>query len=130
MPTNNLERLSVNIKEYRLKMGITQDGLAKLLDISRGCVANYEAGTRCPDADMINKLAKHLNVPVERLTGAGSSYVTLKEDEVFVYEQRKKEAEKFGDTINLSEVDFFSRVEIIDFFTFLKEKLLREKDRR
>ncbi len=128
MLKNNLGKLPANIKKYRLKMGISQTGLAKLLDISRGCLANYEAGTRQPDSDMINKLAKQLGVSVDRLTGFAEKYVTLKEDEVFVYEQRKKQAEKFGNTINLNEVNFFSRIEVIDFFTFLKEREKTKKE--
>ena len=65
----------------------------------------------------------------EQLTGGKVSRNTMKEEEIYVYEQRKKETESYGNTINLNEVDFFSRIEIVDFFEYLVEKSNKHKDR-
>ncbi len=129
MTVNNLEKLSANIKMNRLKMGMTQDKLAKKLGISRACLANYESGLRYPDREKLNKLAKYFNVSAEQLTGGKVSRSTLKEEEIYVCEQRKKETESYGNTINLNEVDFFSRIEIVDFFEYLMQKSNKNKDR-
>ncbi|MBQ4515542.1 MAG: helix-turn-helix transcriptional regulator [Clostridia bacterium] len=113
----------------RLKMGMTQDKLAKKLGISRGCLANYEAGLRYPDRNTLSRLAKYFNVSIEHLTGRTGIFSTLKEEELIVYEQRKRETESYGNTINLNEIDFFSRIEIVDYFNYLMEKSNRNKDR-
>lgn len=129
MTVNNSGKLSANIKSYRLEMGMTQDKLAKRLGISRACLANYEAGLRCPDRNTLSRLAKLFNVSIERLTGQGDSITVLKEEEIIACEQRKKETEGYGNIINLNKVDFFSRIEIIDYFKYLQEKSNRNKDR-
>ena len=129
VPVNNIEKLSANIKMNRLKMGMTQDKLAKKVGISRGCLANYESGLRYPDREKLNKLAKCFNVSIEHLTGRNGVFSTLKEEEIIVYEQRKRETESYGNTINLNEIDFFSRIEIVDFFEYLVEKSNKHKDR-
>lgn len=55
------------LKELRLKRGLTQDELAKLLSINRTTVTLWESGVNHPRAAMLVKLAKVLRCTVDDL---------------------------------------------------------------
>ena len=50
------------IKEIRLKKGITQKELAKMLGIATNSLSRYEIGERIPNLEMIKKIADALSV--------------------------------------------------------------------
>lgn len=53
-----------NLKYYRLKNNMTKKQLAEKCGISPMAISNYEKGLRKPDMDIVNKLAKNLNIKV------------------------------------------------------------------
>ena len=53
-----------NLKYYRLKKNMTKAALAEKCGVSPMAISNYESGKRKPDMDIINKLAKALDVHV------------------------------------------------------------------
>ena len=55
------------LKKLRTKKGISQNQLANLMFINRTTVSKWENGTRLPDAAMINRLARVLEVDVSTL---------------------------------------------------------------
>ena len=61
--------LSDNIKNLRKQKGYTQETLAQALNIVRQTVSKWEKGYSVPDADMLEKLAEVLEVPVSDLLG-------------------------------------------------------------
>jgi len=59
---------SSKIKRIREKMGLSQEKLARLADVSNNTIINIEAGKQQnPTIDTIKKIAKTLNVPIEDL---------------------------------------------------------------
>jgi methanogenic corrinoid protein MtbC1 len=60
-------RVSNRIKELRKKDGLTQGQLAELLGVAQTTVANYEQGTRLPDADKLQKMADIFKVSLDYL---------------------------------------------------------------
>ncbi len=52
----------------RKAKGLTQEGLAKALNVSRAAVSNWETGRRIPDAEMLLKLSRLLNYSFEECT--------------------------------------------------------------
>lgn len=62
--------LSDNIKNIRKKKGFTQETLAKSINVVRQTVSKWEKGYSVPDADMLEKLAKVLDVQVSDLLGS------------------------------------------------------------
>ena len=48
---------------------MSQQQMAKLLFVSRSCVANWETGNRIPDLMMLTRIASLLNVDISMLTG-------------------------------------------------------------
>lgn len=59
--------LSERIKEERLKKSINQPELAKILNVSKQTVSNWENGKRTPDADMIIRISDYFNVSIDYL---------------------------------------------------------------
>lgn len=57
------------IKELRLKAGLTQEQLAKEVEITRQAISQYEKASRQPKAEIAQKLADYFNVLVPYLLG-------------------------------------------------------------
>ena len=55
------------IKEARLNTKMTQDDLAKEINVSRSTVANWESGRNNPDVESLIKIADILKVPIKSL---------------------------------------------------------------
>ena len=55
------------IRKLRIERGLTQKQLGKLLFIYHSTIARWERGDRLPDAAMIPRIAKCLNVDASRL---------------------------------------------------------------
>lgn len=59
----------VNLKELRLKAGLTQEELASKCEIQRSTIAMIERGVNKPSFELALKLSKELNCTVEELAG-------------------------------------------------------------
>ncbi|MBQ8093591.1 MAG: response regulator [Clostridia bacterium] len=55
------------LRKLRTKKGLTQNQLASLMFVNRATVTKWESGSRLPDAAMITRLAKALEVDVGTL---------------------------------------------------------------
>lgn len=62
------------IKEIRESISMTQSELADKLDLSVHTVSKYEQGQRKPKLDMIQKIAKALEVSVNELLGIDTAF--------------------------------------------------------
>ena len=71
--------LGENIKILRQQKGYSQNTLAEQLNVVRQTISKWEKGLSVPDADMLEKLAIILEVPVATLLG--SSIKEEKENE-------------------------------------------------
>ncbi len=58
-----------NIRRYRVQRGLTQDGLAERLHVTRQAVSNWETGKNQPDLDMLAAIAEALEVGPAELLG-------------------------------------------------------------
>lgn len=61
--------MSRKMKELREKAGITQEQLAKILNINRSTVAMWETGESKPRAEKFPEIAKALNCTIAELFG-------------------------------------------------------------
>ncbi len=57
------------LKQLREETGLTQEELAKKLNISRGTYAHYETGKREPNFETLQNLASFFEVSVDYLLG-------------------------------------------------------------
>lgn len=66
--SKNLPIIAKNIKKYRAKLGISQDKLSKLADITFHTITKIESGsTPNPGIETVMKIAKALDVTVNEL---------------------------------------------------------------
>lgn len=56
-----------NLRNIRIKRGLTQQELAKALDCSQGSITAYENGTRIPPLNVIEQIAAYFRVPITEL---------------------------------------------------------------
>lgn len=59
--------IGARIKEARLNAGLTQEELAKELEITKGAVANYETGVSSPKMNILYKIFDVLDVDANYL---------------------------------------------------------------
>ena len=72
--------LNKKIKKLRLQKLLTQDELAKSLNISPSAISMYETGAREPDLNTLVNIAKFFNVTTDYLLGLSPNlYVDIKE---------------------------------------------------
>lgn len=57
------------IKELRISKGLNQPELAKIMNVSKQTVSNWENGNRTPDIDTLAKFADFFNVTADYLMG-------------------------------------------------------------
>lgn len=61
------EKWGRRIRAYRKLKGFTQEGFAKQLGVSVSVLGEIERGNRLPTRDLLNKVAKTLNIGLEEL---------------------------------------------------------------
>jgi len=59
--------LGIKIQEQRTKLGLTQEGLAEKLDVSRQSVSKWEVGSASPDIDKLVALARLFQITTDEL---------------------------------------------------------------
>jgi transcriptional regulator with XRE-family HTH domain len=61
--------LSIVLKELRNKKGLSQEEIAKLINVTQRAYSFYETGNREPKIDTLIKLADIYGVPLDIVTG-------------------------------------------------------------
>jgi transcriptional regulator with XRE-family HTH domain len=68
MSTSKKSTIADNIKKYRQKLGISQDRLSKMADVTYNTIIKIESGgSQNPTIDTLSKIAKALGVGVDDL---------------------------------------------------------------
>jgi transcriptional regulator with XRE-family HTH domain len=68
MKSTNKSTIAENIKKYRNKLGISQDKLSKLADVTYNTIIKIESGANVnPTIETLSKIAKALGVGVDDL---------------------------------------------------------------
>jgi DNA-binding XRE family transcriptional regulator len=66
MPKRSI--ISENIKKYRAKLGISQDKLSKLADVTYNTIIKIESGVTCnPRVETLKHIADALKVSIDDL---------------------------------------------------------------
>lgn len=66
--TNNIQN---NVQKYRTKSKITQEDLAKAVDVTRQTIIAIEKGNYTPSVLLALKIAKYFNTTVDKLFTIG-----------------------------------------------------------
>ncbi len=68
MAESSKTNLARKVKQLRERLGLSQEKLARLADVSNNTIVNIEAGKQDnPTIDTLKKVAKALDVSVEEL---------------------------------------------------------------
>ena len=68
MAESSKTNLAKKVKQLREKLGLSQEKLARLADVSNNTIINIEAGKQNnPTVNTLKKVAKALDIPVEDL---------------------------------------------------------------
>jgi transcriptional regulator with XRE-family HTH domain len=68
MKSTNKSTIADNIKKYRNKIGVSQDRLSKLADVTYNTIIKIESGAnKNPTIETLAKIAKALDVSVDDL---------------------------------------------------------------
>ena len=68
MSASNNSKIADNMKKYRSKLGISQDRLSKLADVTYNTIIKIESGANINQTiDTLKKIAKALEVSVDEL---------------------------------------------------------------
>ena len=71
------ENFNENLKEARLKSGLSQKDLSENIGVAKSTYSLYESGKREPNVDTIKKIASALNVSADTLLGIDEEPTTL-----------------------------------------------------
>lgn len=64
-----MSRFSIIFKDLRCSAGLTQQEIARSLDVSQSTITMWENGKRRPDLEMLESIADYFNVDLNYLTG-------------------------------------------------------------
>ncbi len=74
--------IGLRIRERRMAIGLTQEGLAKKLDVTAQAVSKWETGVGCPDIYVLPDIANVLEMSVDELLGIQQVKADLETDAV------------------------------------------------
>lgn len=71
------EHFNENLKEARLKRGLSQKEVAETIGVAKSTYSLYESGNREPNVETIKKIADFLNISADTLLGLDEYPITL-----------------------------------------------------
>lgn len=120
MNEKEFEFFAKKLKELRSVEGLTQANLAKRLNISRSCLANYESQKRKPDDEMVRTIADYFGVSECYLTGNKQTYVPADGNS-----ERNFDFSNFilpDGQLDISGVSLTAKIALIEFYHYLMDK--------
>lgn len=114
----------IRLKTLREEVGLTQEELGKIINVSKPTISRYESNSNEPNSEILKKLASFFKVSID--------YILCNTD---VREPADKILEKPQDTIALHRNDGYdddlpeeARKEIEDFKEYVRHKYGKKKD--
>jgi transcriptional regulator with XRE-family HTH domain len=96
---------STVLKQLRERENLTQEELAKRLNISRSRLASYEQGQREPALELLETIADYFNVDLDYLLGRSTT--TTQINEVTTIAAHKNNPEENWTAEELKEIEEF-----------------------
>lgn len=96
---------STVLKQLRDRENLTQEELAKRLNISRSRLASYEQGQREPDFELLEAIADYFNVDLDYLLGRSDT--TTQINQVVTIAAHKNNPDEDWTQEELDEIEAF-----------------------
>lgn len=114
------EFFAKRLSELRRAAKLTQGELAKTLNISRSCLANYESCRRYPSFGILQSVAEYFDVSVNYLVGKEDFDKSREKVKRLEYELSRILTEKSN--LDISGVSPAAKIALIEFYQYLSEK--------
>lgn len=112
------EILAKNLKELRKRQGLTQAELARELNISRSCLANYESCKRRPHTEMIRYIAEYFGMDTASLVDRiPVAYAEMPNGKDAHYAQSMT-----GERLDISGISPAAKIALMEFYQYLIDK--------
>lgn len=108
---------ATRLQELRLASRMTQSELAKAINVSRSCIANYERGKRFPDTDILTIISNYFKVSVDYLLSTDNS-LFFENDYNRDIATLLKEVSTTG-KLDISNISPLSKIALFEFYNFL-----------
>lgn len=99
------------LKQLRKQQKLTQEELAKILDVARTTYSSYEQGRRMPDPEIQKRIAEYFNVSLDFLHGREENELEITNGKVMTI------AAHIDDDTSDEEME-----EILDYIAYIKSK--------
>lgn len=104
MIDKNLRSIGKKIKEYRLNRKITQDDLAKELQMSTRQIGEIETGNSLSNIDVLFEISSILNIPLDLLfIDCDKNFLVYAIDDYLNLIDKEKASSVINDILNLVE---------------------------
>lgn len=107
----------LKLKEYRLRMGVTQNEIAFRLGMTQQTYSRYENGVNEPNLEILIKIADFFQVSIDDLLGRKCNVINI-----FYHDDKKKQLLK-----ELAEEDDDKIQRVADFYSGIKSKGINHK---
>lgn len=107
--------VGVQIKNYRSRMGISQEELAEKVYVSRQTVSNWETGKNYPDIHSVLLLSSVFNVSLDQLM-KGDVEIMKKEIQKTEIEKLNKYGGIYAVCLILSIISFIPFIKLMDWY--------------
>lgn len=81
----------LKLKEFRIRKGLSQSQLARIVDVHPAAIGNYEQGTREPSISTLTKIAVALGVTVDDLIDFQALHDQIHKELFYKLELKEKE---------------------------------------
>lgn len=92
--SDNLKKLSINLKLHRDETGMSQREVGEKLGVMGSTVALWETGARAPSLEMVSRLADLYDTSVDLLLGRGSAAMGRSHVLGFIMDKLEPEQQK------------------------------------
>lgn len=120
MFTAKQEAFARKLKQLRSVSQLSQAKLAKDLNISRSCLANYESGKRFPSPDIIDIISNYFNVTTDYLLASHSPAI-FERSYSSTMVKVLRDVSSSG-TLDISALSPLSKLALFEFYNFLNEQ--------
>lgn len=117
--------IAKNIIELRKKAGLQQKEVAELIKVQYQTYRNYESGASEPPAEMLVRLSKLYEIPVDIIVGA-DDYSKDKNKTRKIIEEQEKQINELRAKV-AEEKDEAKKIALNQFLNYAEEELKRAK---
>ena len=110
------KRMGLRIKECRTSKGLSQDGLADMLDMKRTNIANYEAGRVVPPGSVVLALSEIFGVTTDFILGRSNDPSVSLDDNIAELQRARKRLPNDRERIKMDKMIEMIKLSFLDAF--------------